>query len=117
VEQPLIVLAHNLHDRRLHPDEHDHEPRGYAFLQEWGTGTSFTSWGVPGLHWEIVGAFLFAVGSILIGVVLMFIYRAVSPAFFRGEILNRDPRTLVPEDIGTPLGLFGIDPNEPPAPG
>jgi hypothetical protein len=30
--------------------------------------------------------------------------------------LNRDTLTLVPDDIGTPVAMFGIDPNEPPAP-
>jgi len=43
--------------------------------------------------------------------VLFFIWWAVRPAFFRGEVLNRDTPTLVPEDIGTPVGLFGIEPD------
>jgi hypothetical protein len=34
----------------------------------------------------------------------------VKPAFFRGEVLNRDTPTLVPDDLGTPVGLFGIEP-------
>ena len=40
----------------------------------------------------------------------MLIYWAVRPAFFRGEVLNRDTPTRVPEDIGVPVGLFGIEP-------
>jgi hypothetical protein len=40
----------------------------------------------------------------------MFTYRAVSPAFFRGQVLNRNTMTLVPDDVGAPVGLFGIDP-------
>ena len=40
----------------------------------------------------------------------MFTYRALRPAFFRGEVLNRDTPTRVPEDIGVPVGLFGIEP-------
>jgi hypothetical protein len=35
-----------------------------------------------------------------------------SPAYFRGEVLNRDTPTRVPEDIGVPVGLFGIEPFE-----
>ena len=35
---------------------------------------------------------------------------ALRPAFFRGEVLNRDTPTRVPEDIGVPVGLFGIEP-------
>ena len=85
---------------------------GYSLDQDWGTGSSLTSWRVPGVHWEIGGAFVLAVGSILIGIVLMFIYRAVAPSFFRGEVLTRDTMTLVPEDVGAPVGLFGIDPDE-----
>ena len=54
--------------------------------------------------------FLLDVGALLIGVVLMFAYRALRPAFFRGEVLNRDTPTRVPEDIGVPVGLFGIEP-------
>ena len=32
------------------------------------------------------------------------------PAYFRGEVLNRDTPTRVPDEIGTPVGLFGIEP-------
>ena len=35
---------------------------------------------------------------------------AFRPAFFRGEILNRDTPTRVPADVGVPVGLFGIEP-------
>jgi hypothetical protein len=45
----------------------------------------------------------------LVGVVLMFVYRAVSPPFFRGETLNAGTETLVPEDLGAPVGLFGVE--------
>jgi hypothetical protein len=40
------------------------------------------------------------------------VYKAFRPAYFRGEILNRDTPTRVPEDIGIPVGLFGIEPFE-----
>jgi hypothetical protein len=56
--------------------------------------------------------FLLDVGALLIGVVLMFTYQALRPAFFRGEVLNRDTPTRVPDDIGVPVGLFGIEPFE-----
>jgi hypothetical protein len=85
---------------------------GYSLDQDWGTGSGLTSWRVPGVHWEIGGAFVLAAGSILIGIVLMVIYRAVTPPFFRGEVLIWDTMTLVPEDVGGPVGLFGIDPDE-----
>jgi hypothetical protein len=38
----------------------------------------------------------------------MFVYQAISPAFFRGEVLNASTATLVPEDLGAPVGLFGV---------
>ncbi len=81
---------------------------GYSLAQDWIPANSSTSWRVPGLHWHVGGAFLLAAGSLLVGVVLMFVYQAVSPAFFRGEVLNAGTATLVPEDLGTPVGLFGV---------
>ena len=45
----------------------------------------------------------------ILGVVLMYVWMAFRPAFFRGEILNRDTPTRVPQDIGTPVGLFGVE--------
>jgi hypothetical protein len=38
----------------------------------------------------------------------------MNPAFFRGEVLNRNTMTLVPEDLGTPVGLFGVEPKDVP---
>jgi hypothetical protein len=43
--------------------------------------------------------------------VIMFAFAAVRPAFFKGETLNRDTPTMVPEDLGAPVGLFGVDPS------
>jgi hypothetical protein len=40
------------------------------------------------------------------------VWMALRPAYFRGEILNRDTPTRVPEELGTPVGLFGIEPRE-----
>ena len=48
--------------------------------------------------------------TVILGIVLMYVWMAFRPAFFRGEILNRDTPTRVPQDIGTPVGLFGIEP-------
>jgi len=67
---------------------------------------------VPGLHWHMGGSFLLAAGSLVLGFVLMLAYRPFSPSFFRGEVLNATTATLVPEDVGAPIGLFGIDPDD-----
>jgi amino acid transporter len=75
---------------------------------------SYTTWTFPGTHRVIGGVFILDVAAIVLGVVLMFVMWAARPAFFRGEVLNRDTPTRVPEDLGTPVGLFGIDESAPP---
>ena len=82
----------------------------YSLVQDWGAGSSFTSWTIPGVHWHVGGAFLLGAGALVLGIVLMFVYRPFSPAYFRGETLNRSTPTVVPDDIGTPVGMFGIQP-------
>ena len=82
---------------------------GYSLEQDWSPSNSDTSWRVPVLHWHMGGSFLLAAGALLIGVLVIIVYPAISPPFFRGEVLNAGTATLVPEDIGAPVGLFGID--------
>src|ERR1017187_3062788 len=83
----------------------------YNLWHYWNPANSYTVWDMPfAPRWHIGGVFLLDVGALLIGVVLMFTYRALRPAFFRGETLNRDTPTRVPDDIGVPVGLFGIEP-------
>jgi amino acid transporter len=83
----------------------------YSFWHYWNFANSDTSWTLPfSPHWRIGGVFILDAGVSILGVVLMYIYKAISPAYFRGEVLNRDTPTRVPESIGTPVGLFGIDP-------
>lgn len=61
--------------------------------------TSYTGWLMPfPPHWHIGGVFLIGIGTFLIGLILMFVWQAVAPAFFRGETLNRDTPTMVPDD-------------------
>jgi hypothetical protein len=60
-------------------------------------------------NWDMGGVFLIDLVSLVIGLVLMYVFAAVRPAFFRGEVLNRDTPTLVPESLGTEVGLFGIE--------
>jgi hypothetical protein len=59
------------------------------------------------------GVFVIDLIAIVLGLVLMLVYSSIRPAFFRGETLNRSTQTLVPEDVGAPVGLFGIDPEAP----
>jgi amino acid transporter len=73
----------------------------WSFHDDWvysDETTSYTSWLMPfAPHWRIGGVFLIGVGIFVLGVILMYIWRAVAPAFFRGETLNRDTATLVPD--------------------
>ncbi len=84
---------------------------GYNLYYYWGPGNSYTSWQMgfwP--HWDIGGVFIIEALTVVIGAVLMVSYAAVRPAYFRGQVLNRDTPTLVPEDVGAEVGLFGIKP-------
>jgi amino acid transporter len=75
---------------------------------------SYTTWTLPGTHRVVGGVLVIDVAAIVLGIVLFLIYWAVRPAYFRGEVLNRDTPTRVPEDLGVPVGLFGIDESRPP---
>jgi amino acid transporter len=85
---------------------------GWSFWYYWNNGNSDTRFTIPGTHRIIGGVFTLDVGVLLLGVVLMYVFKAFRPAYFRGEVLNRDTPTRVPEDIGIPVGLFGIEPFE-----
>ena len=70
---------------------------GWAFWYYWQPANSSTHWGVFGR--QIGGTFILDVGTLLLGIILMFTMQAFRPAFFRGETLNRDSATLVTEDF------------------
>ena len=61
------------------------------------TENDYTMWTVPGIHWQIGGAFVIAVVALLIGVVAYFYCKIRQPAYFRGETLTRTTETLVPD--------------------
>jgi amino acid transporter len=61
------------------------------------TANDFTMWTVPGLHWQVGGAFLIAVGAAIAGIIFFVYCRVSSPAFFRKETLTRATPTLVPD--------------------
>ena len=78
----------------------------YSLVQNWSPGNSYTSWTVPGVHWHVGGVFLLDIGALVIGIVLMVVYAGLRPPYFRGEVLNVDTPTLVPEDVyATDTGL------------
>jgi amino acid transporter len=63
------------------------------------TANDYTMWTVPGLHWQIGGAFVIAVAAALVGVVFFLFCRYVRPGapFFRKQTLTRATPTLVPD--------------------
>ncbi len=62
------------------------------------TANDFTFWTVPGIHWQIGGAFVIAVGAALAGVLFFLYQRYTAPAFFKKETLTRSTPTLVPDE-------------------
>ena len=70
----------------------------FGLYEDWKAVNSQSTWLMPfSPHWRIGGIFLTGVGALALGVILMLVYRFVSPAFFRGETLNKDTPILVPE--------------------
>jgi amino acid transporter len=61
------------------------------------TGQSYTHWTVPGLHWQIGGAFVIIALSAIVGLLFFIYMRIVHPAFFRKQTLTRATPTLVPD--------------------
>jgi amino acid transporter len=69
----------------------------YALQSDWTASFGFTFWTVPGLHWEIGGIFLIALGAALAGVLVFIYMRITQPPYFRKETLTRSTPTLVPD--------------------
>ena len=70
----------------------------YGAKQFWSKNYGSTFWTLPfSPHWQIGGVFLTGIGALVLGVVLMFIWRLVNPTFFRGETLDKDTAVLVHE--------------------
>ena len=61
------------------------------------TANDFTMWTVPGIHWQIGGAFVIFVVSALVGVAAYVYCRLANPSFFKKQTLTRTTQTLVPD--------------------
>jgi amino acid transporter len=81
---------------------------------------SFTGWQMTfPPHWAIGGVGVLVIGAAIVGLVVMVVYNIARPAFFRGEVLNKNTPTLVPETTGLPAGFppqIGRDDVPPNAP-
>lgn len=62
------------------------------------TRNDYTTWTVPGIHWQIGGAFVIAAVAAIVGVLFYVYCRINDRAFFRKETLTRATPTLVPDD-------------------
>jgi amino acid transporter len=64
------------------------------------TANDFTMWTVPGLHWQIGGAFVIAVAAGLVGILFYLYCRYIRPGppFFKKQTLTRATPTLVPDE-------------------
>ena len=57
---------------------------------------------------RVGGIFVIAVGTLLLGLILMFIMARRSPAFFRGHTLNRHTPIIVAEHVYAETDRFGV---------
>src|SRR5215475_5867108 len=75
---------------------------GWSLYLDWNLTSpyeaSYTSFTVPGLHWQIGGVFVIVFLSWLAGLLVFVYLRIASPAFFRKETLTRSTPTLVPDE-------------------
>jgi amino acid transporter len=62
------------------------------------TDTSYTTFTIPGLHWQVGGVFVIVFLSAVVGLILYAYLRVATPAFFQGRTLTRSTPTLVPDD-------------------
>jgi amino acid transporter len=72
---------------------------GWSLWSDYDVATenSYTTFTVPGLHWQIGGVFVIAVLSALAGVIWFVYLRIKQPAFFKKQTLTRSTPTLVPD--------------------
>jgi len=73
---------------------------GFSMWQDWdvNTGNSFTTFKIPGLHWQVGGVFVIVFLSALVGVILWAYLRITQPDYFKRRTLTRSTPTLVPDN-------------------
>lgn len=87
---------------------------GYGLYYDFQPGNSFSVWHIFGT--KVGGVFVTGVGALVLGVILMEVYRRINPPFFRGLTLNADTPILVPEvDAAALAGVLareGLSPSD-----
>jgi amino acid transporter len=75
---------------------------GWSLWLDWDVNSanaaSYTSWTVPGIHWQIGGVFVIVFFSWLAGLLVFLYLRFTQPPFFKKETLTRATPTLVPDE-------------------
>ena len=75
---------------------------GWSMYLDWNLTSpyeaSYTSFTVPGIHWQIGGVFVIVFLSWLLGLIFFIYLRIVHPAFFKKQTLTRATPTLVPDE-------------------
>ena len=90
---------------------------GYNLWFYYRPVNSYTTWTVPFWpHWHMGGVFVIEMLTLILGGVCLFVFKRFRPAFFRGEVLNRDTPTLVPESVYADLPGVEHHPRPPVAP-
>jgi hypothetical protein len=62
------------------------------------TGNSYTTFTIPGLHWQVGGVFVIVFLTALAGFLVWLYVRLTQPDYFRGRTLTRSTPTLVPDE-------------------
>jgi amino acid transporter len=72
---------------------------GWSLWEDYDVATenSYTTFTIPGLHWQIGGVFVIVFLSALVGFIFFVILRISQPDFFKGRTLSRATPTLVPD--------------------
>jgi amino acid transporter len=75
---------------------------GWSMYLDWNLTSpyeaSYTSFTVPGIHWQIGGVFVIVFLSCLVGLIFWIYLRIAQPAFFKRQTLTRSTPTLVPDE-------------------
>jgi amino acid transporter len=75
---------------------------GWSLWLDWDMNSaneaSYTSWTIPGIHWQIGGVFVIVFFSWLAGLLVFLYLRFTQPPFFRKQTLTRSTPTLVPDE-------------------
>jgi amino acid transporter len=73
---------------------------GWSLWEDYDVATenSYTTFTVPGLHWQIGGVFVIVFLTSLLGLIFFVALRVSQPDFFKGLTLTRATPTLVPDE-------------------